>query len=413
MSATTIPSKPIQRDPYKALGLGHDATPSQIKATYRKLALKYHPDRQTRRQSEGNATPNDATPTDKFVEIAAAYALLSDPVRKREYDHLYKFGAFDASNGESDSAHHNNNPGGGAKCMNYKYTEDYSGGYYTSANDGENGATSSSSSARQSHLFRSQSTASQDSFFDDLIYSPTSKKNKTFFGTAAAFSSADDASSRFGSSSNNRFDGVKRKPGIGFAFPPLGKHLSIHIPSRNEIVMSMAKGERLHNFGTRVTFSSQKVESNGVEGTRLCPGFDTALNCTNQSVRCSKKFVSTTTRIAKGQHRVVKRTAYLHPDGKKEVVVEENGVVRQRYVEDFSKDTSGPSTPHRGNPPDNPSEEEHKGDRVDEMPMNPSSSVQEEKENDRPWYSDIIRGMQCVMRPCFAPCGPVLATVPE
>lgn len=245
MSATAIPSKPIQQDPYKVLGLGHDASPSQIKVTYRKLALKYHPDRQTRRQSDGNASPDDAT--DKFVEIAAAYALLSDPLRKREYDHLYKFGAFDASNGESDSAHHNN-PGG--KCMNYNYTEDYSGGYYTSSNDRKNAATSSAA-ARQSQFCRSQSTASQDSFFDDLIYSPNSRGNKTFFGTAAASatspraasSSSGDASSQFASSSNNRFDGVKRKPGIGFAFSPLGKHLSIHIPSRNEIVMSMAKGE--------------------------------------------------------------------------------------------------------------------------------------------------------------------------
>ena len=44
--------------------------------------------------------------------------------------------------------------------------------------------------------------------------------------------------------------------------------------------------------------------------------------------------VSTTTRIAKGQKRIVRRTAHLRPDGTKEVVIEENGVVRRRYVEE-------------------------------------------------------------------------------
>lgn len=79
-------------DPYKALGLPHSATPAQIKVAYRKLALIYHPDRLTRRK----ASPGEIqVATNKFAEISVAYQLLSDERRKKDYDHVYKYGGFD------------------------------------------------------------------------------------------------------------------------------------------------------------------------------------------------------------------------------------------------------------------------------------------------------------------------------
>lgn len=81
---------PHQADPYLALGLPHSASQSQIKLAYRKLALKYHPDRNTL------ATPDQQqAATAKFAIISTAYALLSDDARKREYDHIYKYGGCD------------------------------------------------------------------------------------------------------------------------------------------------------------------------------------------------------------------------------------------------------------------------------------------------------------------------------
>jgi len=64
-----------KRDYYEVLGLGRDATAEQIKQAYHQLALKWHPDR--------NPAP-DAT--DKFREIAEAYAVLSDPTKRQAYD---------------------------------------------------------------------------------------------------------------------------------------------------------------------------------------------------------------------------------------------------------------------------------------------------------------------------------------
>ncbi|KAL7508926.1 hypothetical protein ACHAXN_013032 [Cyclotella atomus] len=214
---SVVPNKPVQTDPYKTLGLSHDATPTQIKVTYRKLALQYHPDRQTSHADSGDRDENiDKEKTDKFVEIAAAYALLSDPARKKEYDHLYKFGAFDSN---TDATHANVN----TASMNYIYTENYSGGYYTKTTN-DNATASSQQQHQAAPFYRSMSTASNDSFFDDLLHSPETKKK--VFGEQAA-----------SATNNNR----SRKPGIGFAFAPLGNYLSIHVPSRNEIVMGMAR----------------------------------------------------------------------------------------------------------------------------------------------------------------------------
>lgn len=65
-----------QTDYYKALGLEKGASPDDIKKAFRKLAVKYHPDR----------NPNDKAAEDKFKEINEAYAVLSDPKKKEQYD---------------------------------------------------------------------------------------------------------------------------------------------------------------------------------------------------------------------------------------------------------------------------------------------------------------------------------------
>jgi len=63
-------------DYYSTLGLDKSASIDKIKKTYRKLALKYHPDR----------NPGDKASEERFKKISEAYAVLSDPEKKKEYD---------------------------------------------------------------------------------------------------------------------------------------------------------------------------------------------------------------------------------------------------------------------------------------------------------------------------------------
>lgn len=64
------------RDYYEVLGVKRDASEKEIRAAFRKLARRYHPD----------VNPGDKTAEAKFKEINAAYEVLSDPEKRRKYD---------------------------------------------------------------------------------------------------------------------------------------------------------------------------------------------------------------------------------------------------------------------------------------------------------------------------------------
>ncbi len=73
-----------KRDYYEVLGVSKSADAKEIKSAYRKMALKYHPDR----------NPGDKEAEEKFKEAAEAYSVLSDEDKRRKYD---QFG-FDGPN---------------------------------------------------------------------------------------------------------------------------------------------------------------------------------------------------------------------------------------------------------------------------------------------------------------------------
>jgi curved DNA-binding protein len=64
------------KDYYQVLGLGKDASPDDVKKAFRKLAVKHHPDK----------NPGNKDAEEKFKEINEAYAVLSDPEKKKQYD---------------------------------------------------------------------------------------------------------------------------------------------------------------------------------------------------------------------------------------------------------------------------------------------------------------------------------------
>ena len=77
-----------KRDYYNVLGVNKSSTADQIKSAYRKLAVKYHPDK----------NKGDKAAEEKFKEASEAYHVLSNPERKQSYDN-FGHAAFDNGGG--------------------------------------------------------------------------------------------------------------------------------------------------------------------------------------------------------------------------------------------------------------------------------------------------------------------------
>jgi len=67
----------MAKDYYQILGVPRNATEEQIKKTYRKLAMQYHPDRNAGKEKWAN---------EKFKEINEAFSVLGDPEKRKQYD---------------------------------------------------------------------------------------------------------------------------------------------------------------------------------------------------------------------------------------------------------------------------------------------------------------------------------------
>lgn len=97
-----------KRDFYEVLGVSRTATDQDIKSAYRKLALKYHPDR----------NPGDKAAEERFKEAAEAYAVLADGDKRARYDRFGHAGVAGAAGG----------PGGGVDPTIFADFQDIFGG---------------------------------------------------------------------------------------------------------------------------------------------------------------------------------------------------------------------------------------------------------------------------------------------
>jgi molecular chaperone DnaJ len=79
----------VAEDLYKVLGVSKGASDEEIKKAYRKLARKYHPDR----------NPDDPKAEERFKEVQSAYDVLSDPGKRQQYDSGGMFAGFGGGGG--------------------------------------------------------------------------------------------------------------------------------------------------------------------------------------------------------------------------------------------------------------------------------------------------------------------------
>ena len=97
-----------KRDYYDVLGVKKDASADEIKKSFRKLAMKYHPDR----------NPGDKEAETKFKEVNEAYEVLKDSDKRRRYDQFGHAGVGGSGSG--------GNPFGGFDGQNIHF--DFGGG---------------------------------------------------------------------------------------------------------------------------------------------------------------------------------------------------------------------------------------------------------------------------------------------
>lgn len=102
------------KDFYAVLGVSASATQDEIKKQYRKLAARYHPDK----------NPNDAKAADRFKEISEAYQVLGDAERRKQYDQMRQLGAFGGFGGARPGARPGAGaPGGGFSSGNFRFED--------------------------------------------------------------------------------------------------------------------------------------------------------------------------------------------------------------------------------------------------------------------------------------------------
>src|SRR5918997_2927369 len=93
----------LEKDFYAVLGVSKDASAADVKKAYRKLAQQHHPD----------ANKGDKTSEERFKEVGRAYAVLSDPKKRAEYDEARPLLASGAFGGGGFGGYPGGYPGGG------------------------------------------------------------------------------------------------------------------------------------------------------------------------------------------------------------------------------------------------------------------------------------------------------------
>lgn len=107
-----------KRDYYEVLGVGKNASDDEIKKAYRKLAIKYHPDK----------NPGDKEAEEKFKEISEAHEVLSDKQKRARYDQFGHAGVGGASGNPFGSAGGNPFQGGQYSFNGQSFNFDFGGG---------------------------------------------------------------------------------------------------------------------------------------------------------------------------------------------------------------------------------------------------------------------------------------------
>jgi len=116
----------FEKDYYRILGVSDTATTKEIKSAYRKLSRQYHPD----------ANPGDASAEERFKEISAAYDVVGDETKRKEYDEVRRLGPMAGGMGGGMGG-----GGGAGASFRFDNISDLFGGLFNRGRAGDGGAT--------------------------------------------------------------------------------------------------------------------------------------------------------------------------------------------------------------------------------------------------------------------------------
>ena len=150
-----------KRDYYEVLGVKKDASDDEIKKAYRKLAIKYHPDK----------NPGDKEAEAKFKEAAEAHEVLSDKQKRARYDQFGHAGVGGASGNPFGGAGGNPFEGGTFNFNGQSFNFDFGGGTGNPLDDilGSIFGFGGAPRQRRGHDYRVSTTIS----FEDAIFGTT------------------------------------------------------------------------------------------------------------------------------------------------------------------------------------------------------------------------------------------------
>lgn len=149
------------KDYYKILDVTNTATADEIKKAYRKMAIKYHPDK----------NPNNKSAEDKFKEINEANEVLSDPEKRKKYDELGR----DWNQRENTGEHQQRNQSG-SRARQYSSGEQFDDSHFSDFFENIFGRQSESSRQGQPVSYSGQNFNAQIRLSLYEAYSGTSRK---------------------------------------------------------------------------------------------------------------------------------------------------------------------------------------------------------------------------------------------
>lgn len=272
------------QDPYEILNLPRNASHSQVKSAYRKLALKYHPDKQTTEEQK-------VACKEKFTEVAEAYEILGDAQRREAFDRYGTTTTGGVEDGNNVYGNGNSQPNRSHQSTHQHAQHDPFGGFFRGSDPFQNA------------FFTGRGSGSSGGFMDPFEIFSNEFHNDQDYHSASSHSNSQR--------NNGDFRNFDNGMGSNLGFGNFDRHMNMM-----NSMMNM-QSSFSNNFQQQGCTSSTSYSSSSTSF-----GYGNGNGNGNQGMQES---VSTSTRIINGKRYTVTERVKVHPDGRVEKTTDTSG----------------------------------------------------------------------------------------